>query len=235
MSTYEAFNWGKGVIERPQTEAHTGWMTAGVGADAVTLLQGLATDGAKALQNTRVAKAAATPVIRAGLLAMMAMSNSTGIGGPEAGGRFARGAAAFDGVSDAMEATKPPDSWQGSGSEAYGDRNAEQKKRAAAIADVDRTVKAVLDTEAEQIAYTRTILDRCQTALTLCIPPAIAAKAFPGGAAASLAIEIAGVAATMPMATDRFRDLAHNAARNATEIRRAGAAYDAIAAEAQQS
>lgn len=236
MSIYEGFNWGKSVIEHPMSAGdHTGWAVAGTGADAVTLMQSLATDGAKALQNARLAKAAATPIIRYGLLTMMGMSNATGIGEPETGDRFAQGAEGFKAVSDALGSTKPPASWQGNASDAYADQNQEQEQRADTMAEIDQTVKEVLDNEAHQVDVARKMLDRCQTVLSLSIPAAIAAKLLPGGAAISIGIQSAAVGGTMPFALERFRGLAQNAARNATEIRRAGASYDDIASGAQPS
>lgn len=232
---YSALNWGQGVVEHPQSAGeHTGWAMAGVGADFVGLTQALAEEAGAKVGNTRLAAAAATPIIRAGLLAMMGMSSACGFGGPEKGDRFGQGSEAFTTVSDALGSTKPPDSWQGDASGAYANRNHEQQRRADAMAEIDRTVKQVLDDEAEQVDVARKMLDRCQTSLGLAIPAALLAKTFPvGGAAISLGIEMAAVAATLPLAVDRFGNLAASAAHNATLIRRAGASYDEIASGAQ--
>jgi hypothetical protein len=234
---YSALNWGYGVVEHPRSAGeHAGWAVAGVGADFVGLMQPLAEQGAKKFGNARVASAAATPIIQAGLLAMMGMSNACGFGEPEKGDRFARGSEAFDGVGDELGSTTSPQSWQGDASDAYADRNHEQQRRAATLAEIDKTVKGVLDNEAEQVDVARKMLDRCQTVLGLSIPAAIVAKAIvPGGPAISLGIEIAAVGATLPLATARFGELVSNAAHNATLIRRAGASYDEITSAAGSS
>lgn len=234
MNSYEAFNWGKGVIERPQTESSTGWMMAGVGADYISLMQGVAEAGRK--MNPSLAASLATPIISRGLLVMMGMDNATGIGGPENGHRFDQGDQGFRAASAALNDTKPPESWAGEASSTYADRNVEQQQRAEKMAETDETIKDVLDTEAGQLQQTRTVISRSQTLLTLQIPVAVALKAMPvKGPAMALAYEIAAVAATLPHAMNRFTRMAHDAARNATEIRRAGASYDSIAADAQQS
>lgn len=227
---YSALNWGQGLVERPQSAGeHTGWAMAGVGADYVGLMQPLAEQGAKKFNDARLASAAPTPIIRAGLLAMMGMSNACGFGGPEKGDRFAQGSEAFRAVSDTLGSTRPPDSWQGDASDTYNDRNREQQQRAAEMAKNDRTVKEVLDAEAEQVDVARKMLDRCQTTLGLSIPPAVALNFVAGwGPAASIVLQITAVAATLPPATTRFGLLASNAAHNATLIRRAGASYDQI-------
>jgi hypothetical protein len=102
------------------------------------------------------------------------------------------------------------------------------------MAEVDRSVKEALEDEARQIDVTRKMLDRCQTVLGLAIPAAIALNAVPGwGQAASLAFQAAAVAGTVPPAEWRYLDLIDNSARNATVIRRAGAAYDQLAEDAR--
>jgi hypothetical protein len=167
---------------------------------------------------------------------LMMMENATGIGGPEGGDRFAAGKEGFRAVSDALDGTNPPESWQGDASAAYARRNTEQQQRAQKMAEIDETVEKVLNAEAEEISGTRTVIGRCQTVLTYQIPPAVALRAIPvKGPALALAFEMAAVAATVPIGARRFAGLAAAAARNATEIRRAGAAYDAVAADARQS
>lgn len=231
---YSSLNWFNGLIrEHPEgLEDHVNWSMAGFGADFVGLMQPLAEQGGKLAQSTNVASAAATPIIQKGLLALMAMSNTCGFGDPDEGGKFAESSGAFQSASDSMDATKPPHSWQGTSSDAYGDRNDEQRRRASQMAEVDSEIKAAIADEAEQVDVTRKMLDRCQTSMGLAIPIAIALKfAGPTGPAKSLLFEMATVAAAMPPALVRYTDLIDNSARNATLIRRAGATYDRIAAE----
>lgn len=175
-------NWANGlVLDHPKSLGeHTGWGLAGIGADFVGLLQPLAETGAKAFSNGRVAGAAATPIIQAGLLVMMGMSNTCGFGEPDKGGRFEQGADGFQHLAEAMTSTVPPDTWEGESSDTYGTRNDEQLRRATRMAEADRSVEEALEDQARQIDVTRKMLDRCQTVLGLAIPAAIALNAVPG-------------------------------------------------------
>ncbi|MDV3125659.1 hypothetical protein M1247_12100 [Mycobacterium sp. 21AC1] len=239
VDVYSSANWFNGLVnDHPSSmggnDGHVGWGMAGVGADFVGLLQPAAQELGTKLGAANAAKAAATPVIQAALLAMMGMANTCGFGDPDTGEAFNQGSDKFKETGQSLEATMSPDSWAGGSSDEYGKRNEEQQHRAARMAEIDGTVKDALANEAEQIDVTRKMLDRCQTTLGLSIVPAILAKAIvPGGPVISLGIEIAAVAATMPFALSRYKDLINNSAHNATLIRRAGAGYDQIAADAQ--
>lgn len=214
-----------------------GWAAGGIAADFVGFMQPIGHAAASALGATRAAAALETPIIEAALTSMNVMNNLCGFGGPDKGEQFAQGADAFNAVKDELGSCRPPDSWQGSSSDAYGDRNTEHQQRAASLAEVDRTVHDVLAKEAEQVESTRTNIDHNQTILTAFIPPAVAAMAVelpPGaGIALSMAIQTAGVAATLPFCMEAFAQLGIDAAHNATLIRRAGASYDQIASAAQ--
>jgi hypothetical protein len=227
---YASLNYFYGIPEHAKSASdHTGWAMAGIGADFVGLMQPAVQAGATALAAGRVAAAAATPIINAGLLTMMGMSNTCGFGNPDQGADFERGSASYQEVSRSHDGTKSPGTWQGGASDEYADRNDEQRRRAEALAEADETVKTVLAREAQQVDVARKMLDRCQTTLGLCIPPAIALNAVPGvGPAWSLAFQASSVAATLTPATVRYTQLIGQAAENATELRRAGATYDQI-------
>lgn len=213
------------------------WSAGGIAADFVGFMQPIGQATARALGATKQAAALETPIIEAALTAMNVMNNLCGFGGPDKGEQFAHGSDAFNAVKDELGSCRPPESWQGSSSEAYEDRNFEHQQRAATLAEIDRTVHDVLKNEAEQVDSTRTTIDHKQTWLTACIPPAVAAMAIelpPGaGIALSMAIQTAGVAATLPFCVEAFAQLGIDAAHNATLIRRAGASYDQIASVAQ--
>ncbi|WP_162234064.1 EspA/EspE family type VII secretion system effector [Mycolicibacterium goodii] len=232
-----ANNWYSGYSHTVGVAEDTRYTVAGLGADVISSGQSIAREGAQKLGDTRLAAAAATPIIAYGLRAMTIMSNLTGFEGPERGDRYGRGAEAFSEVSGNHDATGSPDSWEGTGSQAYSDRNREQKDRAELMAETDRIVKEVLDKEAGEIEDTRRQIDHQVTELTWLIPAAIAAKfwnAPPGsGEIASQIIQWGGVAKTLPIATQRMYRMIADSSENATVIRRAGATYDRIAAEAQ--
>lgn len=232
---YSSLNYFYGIPEHAKsTGDHVGWGLAGVGADFVGLLQPAGEATATALGAAKYATAAATPIINGGLLAMMGMANTCGFGEPDQGQDFEGSASAFHQVSDAHDGTRAPDTWEGDASDQYADRNDEQRRRAEALAEADATVQAVLADEAQQVDVARTMLDRCQTSLALCIPPAIALNLVPGwGQAASIAFQATAVAATLTPATARYTQLIGQAAENATQLRRAGATYDRIAEGAQ--
>lgn len=236
LDAYSALNWGKSVVERPMsTKDHAGWGIAGTGADLVTLMQGLAEEG-RSFDQGKLAKAAATPIIRAALLAMMVMSNTCGVGTPEKGDRFAEGSQAFKAAGEVLGTTKSPETWQGNASDNYTDRNDEQRARAARMAAIDHTVKEILDGEAHQVDVARKMLDRCQTVLSLSIPAAIAAKAIPvKGLAISTAIELAAVAGTAPLASMRYNELTRAVISNAARMAQAVAEYSSVASEAKPS
>jgi hypothetical protein len=232
-----ANNWYSGYSHTVGVAEDTRYTVAGLGADVISSGQSIAREGAQKLGDTRLAAAAATPIIAYGLRAMTIMSNLTGFEGPERGDRYGRGAEAFSEVSGNHDTTSSPDSWEGTGSQAYSDRNREQKDRAELMAETDRIVKEALDKEAGEIEDTRRQIDHQVTELTWLIPAAIAAKfwnAPPGsGEIASQIIQWGGVAKTLPIATQRMYRMIADSSENATVIRRAGATYDRIAAEAQ--
>lgn len=233
---YGQLNYLNGIPEHAKSAAdHTGWSMAGIGTDFIGMMQPAAEVSAKALGAAKYATAAATPVINAGLLTMMGMANTCGFGEPDQGQDFEGSAGAFQQVGEAHDGTKSPDTWQGEASDQYAERNSEQQRRAEELAEADETVRNILATEAEQVDVARKMLDRCQTSLALCIPPAIALNLVPGwGPAASLAFQGVAVSASLGTATAWYADLVVQASENAEQIRRAGATYDRIAEGAQQ-
>ncbi|ORV96253.1 EspA/EspE family type VII secretion system effector [Mycobacterium kyorinense] len=231
---YESFNFWKGLVyDHPQgVKKDTAWSLTGIGADFVGFTHTIGLQIGEKLE-AAIPEAAALPVIQGGLLAMMAMANTLGFGDPETGNGFAEGANAFNRIGETLGSTHPPDSWEGSASETYGERNKEQQQRAAEMAENDKTVREVLHREAEQVEKTRETLDHNATALTLSIIPALLALAIPvGGEVASMAVQVAAVAGTIPPCVKAVTQMTSDAAHNATLIRRAGAGYDSIASDA---
>lgn len=237
VDAYSWGNWGYGMYDRGEglqkDDRHVGWAMAGYGNDAVGFVQPIGEGIAKALGNARAAEAMATPIIQAGLFAMMAMSNTCGFGDPNTGDQFSQGAAKFGDVKNKLESAVRPASWDGDAANAYDARNREHSARVDRLKEADEAIKNAIKSEAEQNDVTRKMLDRCQTVLGLAIIPAIALNAVPGwGQAASLVFQTAAVAGALPPAEWRYLDLIDNSARNATLIRRAGATYDEVAAQA---
>ncbi|WKG04390.1 EspA/EspE family type VII secretion system effector [Mycolicibacterium sp. HK-90] len=237
VDVYSSLNWANGLIldhpsgmdTRNGKDGHVGWGMAGVGSDFVGLVQSVGSLG-----STRLAGATATPIIQAALVVMMGMANSCGFGEPDKGGYFDQGASKFGEAKEKLEAATRPETWDSDAAKAYEVRNREHGWRADRLKAADEAIRDAIKSEAEQNGVTRKMLDRCQTTLGLAIVPAIALNAVPGwGQAASLAFQAAAVAGTLPPAEWRFLDLINNSAHNATVIRRAGATYDQVAAEAE--
>lgn len=239
VDIYDAANsWYSGYQNTvPTMKEDPGSAFFGLGANAIDFAHSAAQEGAEKFGDLRSAAALATPIISMGIRIMTVMSNMTGFEGPERGDRYGRGADAFASVSDDLDGTRSPDSWDGSSSKAYSDRHREQQERAQLMAKTDAEIKEVLDEEALQIKDTRNQISRQISELTYLIPVALAAKLWnvpPGsGEIASQAIQWAGFAKTVPIATQRMYRMVSDSSHNATLIRRAGATYDRIAAEAQ--
>ncbi|MGV0807262.1 EspA/EspE family type VII secretion system effector [Mycolicibacterium setense] len=234
---YEGANWLNGaVLDHPQSmdtrngkDGHVGWGMAGVGADAVGFMHTVA----PYMTGAKIATAAEVPIIQAGLLTMMVMANTCGFGEPDKGGYFDQGAKKFDEAKSKLDSANRPESWDSDAAKEYDARSREHAARADRLRKSDEAIRDAIKSEAEQNDVTRKMLDRCQTSLGLCIIPAVALNFYlPWGPAASLAFQVASVAATLPPAEWRYLDLIDNSARNATLIRRAGAGYDQVAAEA---
>jgi hypothetical protein len=230
---YGGLNWFYGVPEHAKSaKDDVGWSMAGIGADYVGLMQTVGQLGGS-MGATTLATNIATPIISKGLMAMMAMSNLCGFGEPDNGLHFENGAKEFETVASELGETGAPGSWEGEASDAYGAQNDAHRGRTAELAKIDASVKAVVKREAGQLKHTRDTLDHTQTALGLSIPIAIGVKfSGPWGPAAATAIEIAAVAATLPIAVESLGRMISDSAHNATELRRAGGGYDRIAADA---
>ncbi|MGV0811357.1 EspA/EspE family type VII secretion system effector [Mycolicibacterium boenickei] len=241
VDVYSSANWANGMYDHTtgmaDKDAHVGWGMAGIGADFVGFMQPIAQQVAKhpELGSPKAVAAMATPIIQKALTTMMVMSNTCGFGDPTPGTEFGDGARGFSQLSTSMGSTASPSSWTGWASDGYDKQNRKQQERLARMSESDKAVEGALASEAEQNGVTRKMLDRCQTVCGLSIAPAIAAKLSPPpGPAISIAIEIAAVTATLPLAIDRYLDLIENSVRNATIIRRAGSGYDQIAGDARQ-
>jgi uncharacterized protein YukE len=227
--------WHGGYQHVTGAKDSVGWSMAGIATDYVGFMQPLAVQGGKALGASRMVEAAETPIIEAGLLALMGMSNACGFAEPDQGQGFGQGSDAFGKINDALGKTGAPGSWTGDAAGAYSGQNDVQAKRAKSLAEADRAIQHVLEREAAQVKDTRETLDHMQTLLTAAIVPAIAAYEIefpPGtGLALSAEIQIAAVAATVPYATEQFGELGYHAVTNASDIAQAAQAYELIGSE----
>ncbi|MBS9532780.1 hypothetical protein KIH27_04160 [Mycobacterium sp. M1] len=209
---------------------------AGLASDFIGLGQSAVQQGAKALGNARLAEAVATPVIEAGLLILMGMSNSLGFGEPESGHRFKDASNEFGRIEQTLASTHSPGSWKSDSSEKYDQRNESQKTHIQEMAQQDATVALVLNEQRINVKDTRSFVDNRATALTAAIAPAIAAMGweFPPGSGLALSMEIqwAAYAATVPFASERYGEMLSHAADHAAVIQQAGFEYDRIAREA---
>ncbi|OBK03474.1 hypothetical protein A5746_07765 [Mycolicibacterium conceptionense] len=184
--------------------------------------------------NARQMKGLGTPIIGAALLAINGMQLMCGVGDPETGDRFAKGANGFEAISDTLERAMPTEQWHGRGSSAYAGENERQQERAATMRKIDTDVKGIIANEAEQIENTRRVLDITATSLTICIPIAIViGKIPPTGPANQMAFEIGAVAGSMPIAVAAYGTMGTLAMANAQKFARAASAYREVAAGAK--
>ena len=175
-----------------------------------------------------------TPIIGAALLAINGMQLMCGVGDPETGDRFAKGANGFTAISDTLERAMPTDQWHGRGSQSYASENERQQERAAKMSNIDTEVKGIIANEAKQIENTRTALEIVATSLTICIPIAMAiGKIPPTGPAQQMAFEIGAVAGAMPIAMGAYGTMGSLTMANAQKFGRAASAYREVAAGAK--
>ncbi|OMB99262.1 hypothetical protein A5733_00905 [Mycobacterium sp. NS-7484] len=196
---------------------------------------GESTPGLKsAYSPARQMKGLGTPIIGAALLAINGLQLMCGVGDPETGDRFAKGADGFNQISNALDQTKPTEQWRSSGSEAYAAQNERQQERAATMSKIDAEVKGIIADEAEQIKNTRDALDIVATSLTVMIPIAIViGKIPPTGPANQMAFELGAVAGAMPIALGAFGTMEALTLGNAQKFQQAASAYREVAAGAK--
>lgn len=179
-------------------------------------------------------KGLGTPIIGAALLTLNGMQLMCGMGEPDTGDRFAKGADNFTAISDVLKRATPTELWHGSGSDAYTAQNERQQDRASTMGQIDTDVKGIIADEAQQIKATRNVLDVSATLLTFMIPIAIViGKIPPTGPANQMVFELSAVAATMPGALAAFGTMEALTLANAQKFRRAASAYREVAAGAK--
>jgi ESX secretion-associated protein EspA/E len=193
----------------------------GFGADGVGITQSVIS------LESLAAEAAETPVIEAGLWAIIAFNWMCGFGDPEKGDRFGEGGSQFNEIIEKLESAAPDSSWTGSGSNAYAGQNVKQQDRAKTMVDADFDMNQIISCEANQLSGTRDILDHAGTVLGYAILPALAALRIPGiGPEISLGIQLGAVGGTVPVCQVEMINMALNAVRNAQSIEKATALYN---------
>jgi hypothetical protein len=118
------------------------WGLAGLGADGVGVTQGVIS------LERLAAEAAETPVIEAGLWAIIAFNWMCGFGEPEKGDRFGEGGSQFNEIIEKRESAAPGASWTGSGSDAYASQNVKQQDRAQTMVVADFDMNQIISCEA---------------------------------------------------------------------------------------
>ncbi|WP_231965713.1 EspA/EspE family type VII secretion system effector [Mycobacterium sp. E802] len=223
-------NYAAGVVDHANgMGSSVPWGMAGIASDFTGIMQSVASFGP-----AKYAAAASTPIINGGLIALTVASNTLGFGRPEDGERFTRGAQQFFAAYHTLGAAAPPGDWEGTSSDAYGSRTTEQQDRASNMSSYDTAIQKVLATEASQVGSARDFVSKRQTALALCVAPAILLKFTPVvGPALSTAFEITSVLATVPYAMDRIENTVYEANQNADQIRKIASDYETLSSSAQ--
>ena len=192
------------------------WGLAGLGADGVGVTQGVIS------LESLAAEAAETPVIEAGLWAIIAFNWMCGFGEPEKGDRFGEGGSHFNEIIEKLESAAAGASWTGSASDAYAGQNVKQQDRAKTMVDADFDMNQIISCEANQLNGTRDILDHAGTVLAYAIVPALAALRIPViGPEISMGIQLGAVGGTVPVCQVEMINMATNALRNAQSIEKA--------------
>jgi len=192
------------------------WGFAGLGADGVGVAQSVIS------LEKLAAEAADTPVIEAGLWAIIAFNWMCGVGDPEKGDRFGEGGSRFNEIIEQLKSAAPDASWTGSGSDAYAGQNVKQQDRAKTMVDADFDMNQIISCEANQLNGTRDILDHAGTVLGYAIVPALAALRIPViGPEISLGIQLGAVGGTVPVCQVEMIQMAARAVENAQSIQKA--------------
>jgi hypothetical protein len=192
------------------------WGFAGLGADGVGVTQSVIS------LEKLAAEAAETPVIEAGLWAIIAFDWMCGVGDPEKGDRFGEGGSQFNEIIEKLKSAAPDSSWTGSGSDAYDGQNVKQQDRATTMVDADFDMNQIISCEANQLNGTRDILDHAGTVLGYAIVPALAALRIPViGPEISLGIQLGAVGGTVPVCQVEMIQMAARAVENAQSIQKA--------------
>jgi len=192
------------------------WGFAGLGADGVGVTQSVIS------LEKLAAEAAETPVIEAGLWAIIAFNWMCGVGDPEKGDRFGEGGSRFNEIIEQLKSAAPDASWTGSGSDAYAGQNVKQQDRAKTMVDADFDMNQIISCEANQLNGTRDILDHAGTVLGYAIVPALAALRIPViGPEISLGIQLGAVGGTVPVCQVEMIQMAARAVENAQSIQKA--------------
>lgn len=176
-----------------------------------------------------------TPIIANGLLGINTMQATLGVGDPNDGGDFKKGAEAFQKIQSGLEGTAPTDNWVGEGSDSYAQQNKKQQERAGKLAQVDGEVQKIIGEQAAQVSEARNVLDISATVLTAAIPAAIIASFTqppPVGQALKTAVEIGAVAGSVPRCVLTMDMLGVHTLRNASQVQNAISKYNALAADA---
>lgn len=182
----------------------------------------------------RLIKSAKSPILAAGQHVIDGMKLTTGVGDPDNGERFGRGADRLGEAGTTLSAAFPDDNWDSSGSGAYTGRNNEQVSRTQTMVGVDQLVASVLSREAGQIAATRQNLDSQSDWLGDMSLITMATGLIPYvGKAAQVAAEIAMVAKAVGESGNQLTTMQHNASANAAELHGAVSRYSAVAQTAE--
>jgi len=162
-----------------------------------------------------------TPIIDYTIYAITALELLAGFGTPDKGDTFTIGKGKFDLIHERLGSAFPDGRWLGEGSQAYAAQNADQRNRAATMADLDAMMADVLKTEASQVINLRRNMKITRDGLTACIAIALALKAVqPPDVGESLSImfhqlvvSLAAIAAVVALLGEMVEDSRDNADR----------------------
>jgi hypothetical protein len=189
---------------------------------------------ARAAERTEdLLEAASSAILLGGQRLLALMLQTLGDGTPEDGEAFGMAGKQFRAVGTELGAAVPAGDWTGTGSDAYGQQNADQRGRAESIADTDHEVHRVLAGEAYQVTFHRKQIVELYNWLGelsrytewLGLVPRY-------GEAAKVVVEFAAVQTALTSAQCELKNMRAEAAANAMRLRALVDRYQAIAATA---
>ncbi|WP_197373172.1 EspA/EspE family type VII secretion system effector [Mycolicibacterium baixiangningiae] len=161
-----------------------------------------------------------TPILQGGQKVIETMLDMAGEGDPTTGEILRDSATRFTAQLNPLKGASPDDRWQGHAANNYADRNNEQQKFVAMLADADSQIRDILHDEARDVLHMRRELERQHNWLAdFGQFSQWIGRLGPEGKAAQISMETWAVAMAVPPCVRETYDMSQSANDNATEIR----------------
>lgn len=184
------------------------------------------------LPNLGIVNLASSPILAAAQVTIQGMKATTGSGEPQAGEAFEKSADLYEEAGNLLiDAAVKEDQWDGTAANAYGEINAEHRRKTMDVAAADWEVWKSLGRLAAQVNATRKDLQDAIDFLSDYDTTTSWMNAIPGGAAVKAAADL-GVAATqLGFAEFSIARLVAESALVANEMRTPQGRYESAAGQ----